>query len=67
MHLFFYYIYFFCFHKGKLDEALKAFEALVQKHPQSPRSRYGKAQVQYCNTAAQYCNTGSLYCTVNVY
>ncbi|XP_010772274.1 aspartyl/asparaginyl beta-hydroxylase-like, partial [Notothenia coriiceps] len=32
--------------KGKLDEALKAFEALVQKHPQSPRSRYGKAQAE---------------------
>ncbi|CAF95938.1 unnamed protein product, partial [Tetraodon nigroviridis] len=31
--------------KGKLEEALRAFEALVQLHPQSPRARYGKAQV----------------------
>ncbi|CAK6984827.1 aspartyl/asparaginyl beta-hydroxylase, partial [Scomber scombrus] len=32
--------------KGKLDEALKAFETLVQQHPQSPRARYGKAQAE---------------------
>lgn len=31
--------------QGKVEEALHAFEALVQKYPQSPRSRYGKAQV----------------------
>ncbi|XP_058030516.1 aspartyl/asparaginyl beta-hydroxylase isoform X3 [Ahaetulla prasina] len=30
--------------KGKTEEALKAFEALVNKYPQSPRARYGKAQ-----------------------
>ncbi|XP_061455765.1 aspartyl/asparaginyl beta-hydroxylase isoform X2 [Rhineura floridana] len=30
--------------KGKAEEALKAFEALVSKYPQSPRARYGKAQ-----------------------
>ncbi|XP_028288117.1 aspartyl/asparaginyl beta-hydroxylase isoform X3 [Parambassis ranga] len=30
--------------KGKAEEALKAFEALVQQFPQSPRARYGKAQ-----------------------
>ncbi|XP_063062660.1 aspartyl/asparaginyl beta-hydroxylase isoform X5 [Engraulis encrasicolus] len=30
--------------KGKAEEALRAFEGLVQKHPHSPRSRYGKAQ-----------------------
>ncbi|KAL2085294.1 hypothetical protein ACEWY4_018614 [Coilia grayii] len=30
--------------KGKVEEALKAFEGLVQKHPHSPRSHYGKAQ-----------------------
>ncbi|XP_053252027.1 aspartyl/asparaginyl beta-hydroxylase isoform X4 [Podarcis raffonei] len=30
--------------KGKAEEALKAFEALVNKYPQSPRARYGKAQ-----------------------
>ncbi|XP_055086142.1 aspartyl/asparaginyl beta-hydroxylase isoform X6 [Periophthalmus magnuspinnatus] len=30
--------------KGKVEEALQAFEALVQKYPQSPRVRYGKAQ-----------------------
>ncbi|XP_059580034.1 aspartyl/asparaginyl beta-hydroxylase isoform X4 [Alligator mississippiensis] len=30
--------------KGKVEEALKAFEALVNKYPQSPRGRYGKAQ-----------------------
>ncbi|CAL8313052.1 unnamed protein product [Merluccius merluccius] len=32
--------------KGKVDEALKAFEALVQQYPQSPRARYGKAQAE---------------------
>ncbi|XP_062377157.1 aspartyl/asparaginyl beta-hydroxylase isoform X5 [Sardina pilchardus] len=30
--------------KGKAEEALRAFEGLVQKYPHSPRSRYGKAQ-----------------------
>ncbi|XP_060133766.1 aspartyl/asparaginyl beta-hydroxylase isoform X2 [Zootoca vivipara] len=30
--------------KGKAEEALKAFEALANKYPQSPRARYGKAQ-----------------------
>ncbi|XP_077208430.1 aspartyl/asparaginyl beta-hydroxylase isoform X3 [Paroedura picta] len=30
--------------KGKAEEALKAFETLVNKYPQSPRARYGKAQ-----------------------
>ncbi|XP_061094027.1 aspartyl/asparaginyl beta-hydroxylase isoform X7 [Conger conger] len=30
--------------KGKVEEALQAFESLVQRYPQSPRSRYGKAQ-----------------------
>ncbi|XP_054478490.1 aspartyl/asparaginyl beta-hydroxylase isoform X2 [Anoplopoma fimbria] len=32
--------------KGKLEEALRAFETLVQKHPQSPRALYGKAQAE---------------------
>ncbi|XP_052416166.1 aspartyl/asparaginyl beta-hydroxylase isoform X6 [Carassius gibelio] len=32
--------------KGKLEESLHAFEALVQKFPQSPRCRYGKAQAE---------------------
>ncbi|XP_054863335.1 aspartyl/asparaginyl beta-hydroxylase isoform X9 [Amphiprion ocellaris] len=32
--------------KGKVDEALKAFEALVQLYPESPRARYGKAQAE---------------------
>ncbi|KAF1373308.1 hypothetical protein PFLUV_G00259130 [Perca fluviatilis] len=32
--------------EGKLEEALRAFEALVQQHPQSPRARYGKAQAE---------------------
>ncbi|XP_076829726.1 aspartyl/asparaginyl beta-hydroxylase isoform X5 [Brachyhypopomus gauderio] len=32
--------------KGKVEEALRAFEALVQKYPQSPKSRYGKAQAE---------------------
>ncbi|XP_062850101.1 aspartyl/asparaginyl beta-hydroxylase isoform X5 [Trichomycterus rosablanca] len=32
--------------KGKVEEALRAFETLVQKYPQSPRSRYGKAQTE---------------------
>ncbi|XP_030070733.1 aspartyl/asparaginyl beta-hydroxylase isoform X2 [Microcaecilia unicolor] len=30
--------------KGKTEEAVKAFEELVNKYPQSPRARYGKAQ-----------------------
>uniref|UniRef100_A0A5S6NS04 Protein tilB homolog n=1 Tax=Xenopus tropicalis TaxID=8364 RepID=A0A5S6NS04_XENTR len=30
--------------KGKVDEALRAFESLVDKYPQSPKARYGKAQ-----------------------
>ncbi|NXY84852.1 ASPH hydroxylase, partial [Alcedo cyanopectus] len=30
--------------KGKAEEALRAFEALVSQYPQSPRARYGKAQ-----------------------
>ncbi|XP_067341465.1 aspartyl/asparaginyl beta-hydroxylase-like isoform X5 [Channa argus] len=32
--------------KGKVEEALKAFELLVQQYPQSPRARYGKAQAE---------------------
>ncbi|XP_022622201.1 aspartyl/asparaginyl beta-hydroxylase isoform X3 [Seriola dumerili] len=32
--------------KGKVEEALRAFETLVQQYPQSPRARYGKAQVE---------------------
>ncbi|XP_073487791.1 aspartyl/asparaginyl beta-hydroxylase isoform X6 [Aquarana catesbeiana] len=32
--------------KGKLEEALKAFETLVGNYPQSPRARYGKAQCE---------------------
>ncbi|XP_030611971.1 aspartyl/asparaginyl beta-hydroxylase isoform X2 [Archocentrus centrarchus] len=32
--------------KGKVEEALKAFESLVQQYPQSPRARYGKAQAE---------------------
>ncbi|XP_075440158.1 aspartyl/asparaginyl beta-hydroxylase isoform X3 [Ascaphus truei] len=32
--------------KGKVDEAVKAFESLVNKYPQSPRARYGKAQCE---------------------
>ncbi|XP_030204460.1 aspartyl/asparaginyl beta-hydroxylase isoform X19 [Gadus morhua] len=32
--------------KGKVEEALKSFEALVQRFPQSPRARYGKAQAE---------------------
>ncbi|XP_061820988.1 aspartyl/asparaginyl beta-hydroxylase-like isoform X1 [Nerophis lumbriciformis] len=32
--------------KGKVEAALKAFETLVQQHPQSPRARYGKAQAE---------------------
>ncbi|XP_074755003.1 aspartyl/asparaginyl beta-hydroxylase isoform X1 [Athene noctua] len=30
--------------KGNVEEALRAFEALVNQYPQSPRARYGKAQ-----------------------
>ncbi|XP_074981285.1 aspartyl/asparaginyl beta-hydroxylase isoform X10 [Caretta caretta] len=32
--------------KGKVEEAVKAFEILVSKYPQSPRARYGKAQCE---------------------
>ncbi|XP_034999145.2 aspartyl/asparaginyl beta-hydroxylase isoform X1 [Hippoglossus stenolepis] len=32
--------------KGKAEEALRAFEALVQQYPQSPRALYGKAQAE---------------------
>ncbi|MEQ2250979.1 hypothetical protein ILYODFUR_006384 [Ilyodon furcidens] len=32
--------------KGKLEEALKAFDSLVRQYPQSPRARYGKAQAE---------------------
>nr|XP_023965376.1 aspartyl/asparaginyl beta-hydroxylase isoform X7 [Chrysemys picta bellii] len=32
--------------KGKVEEAVKAFEVLVSKYPQSPRARYGKAQCE---------------------
>lgn len=32
--------------KGKLEEALKAFDSLVRQNPQSPRARYGKAQAE---------------------
>lgn len=31
--------------QGKVEEALRAFEALVNQYPESPRARYGKAQV----------------------
>uniref|UniRef100_A0A7N4V0I0 Aspartate beta-hydroxylase n=1 Tax=Sarcophilus harrisii TaxID=9305 RepID=A0A7N4V0I0_SARHA len=31
--------------KGKIEDAMNAFEELVHKYPQSPRARYGKAQV----------------------
>ncbi|NXI62638.1 ASPH hydroxylase, partial [Anseranas semipalmata] len=30
--------------KGKVEEALRAFESLVNQYPESPRARYGKAQ-----------------------
>ncbi|NXX45678.1 ASPH hydroxylase, partial [Tricholaema leucomelas] len=32
--------------KGKAEEALRAFEALVSQYPESPRARYGKAQAE---------------------
>ncbi|XP_060949434.1 aspartyl/asparaginyl beta-hydroxylase-like isoform X2 [Limanda limanda] len=32
--------------KGKVEEALRAFEVLVQQYPQSPRSLYGRAQAE---------------------
>ncbi|CAJ1081521.1 aspartyl/asparaginyl beta-hydroxylase-like isoform X7 [Xyrichtys novacula] len=32
--------------KGRLQDALTAFESLVQQFPQSPRARYGKAQTE---------------------
>ncbi|EMP36087.1 Aspartyl/asparaginyl beta-hydroxylase, partial [Chelonia mydas] len=32
--------------QGKVEEAVKAFEILVSKYPQSPRARYGKAQCE---------------------
>lgn len=33
--------------QGNVEEALKAFELLVQQYPHSPRARYGKAQVKW--------------------
>uniref|UniRef100_A0A673AY25 Aspartyl/asparaginyl beta-hydroxylase-like n=1 Tax=Sphaeramia orbicularis TaxID=375764 RepID=A0A673AY25_9TELE len=38
--------FFLCVFQGKVDEALRAFESLVQQYPQSPRARYGKAQAE---------------------
>ncbi|XP_037058311.1 aspartyl/asparaginyl beta-hydroxylase isoform X7 [Peromyscus leucopus] len=32
--------------RGKVEEAMNAFEELVCKYPQSPRARYGKAQCE---------------------
>ncbi|XP_020857763.1 aspartyl/asparaginyl beta-hydroxylase isoform X3 [Phascolarctos cinereus] len=32
--------------KGKIEDAMNAFEELVHKYPQSPRARYGKAQCE---------------------
>ncbi|XP_054548223.1 aspartyl/asparaginyl beta-hydroxylase isoform X18 [Talpa occidentalis] len=32
--------------RGKIEEAVNAFEELVHKYPQSPRARYGKAQCE---------------------
>lgn len=32
--------------RGKVEEAVQAFEELVRKYPQSPRARYGKAQCE---------------------
>ncbi|KAM5211595.1 aspartyl/asparaginyl beta-hydroxylase isoform 16-T16 [Hipposideros larvatus] len=32
--------------RGKIEEAVSAFEGLVRKYPQSPRARYGKAQCE---------------------
>ncbi|XP_061522793.1 aspartyl/asparaginyl beta-hydroxylase isoform X3 [Phycodurus eques] len=32
--------------KGKVEAALRAFETLVQRHPESPRAHYGKAQAE---------------------
>ncbi|XP_061613447.1 aspartyl/asparaginyl beta-hydroxylase isoform X3 [Phyllopteryx taeniolatus] len=32
--------------KGKAEAALRAFEALVRRHPESPRAHYGKAQAE---------------------
>nr|KAF6326103.1 aspartate beta-hydroxylase [Pipistrellus kuhlii] len=32
--------------RGKIEEAVIAFEELIRKYPQSPRARYGKAQCE---------------------
>lgn len=32
--------------RGKIEEAVNAFEELIRKYPQSPRARYGKAQCE---------------------
>ncbi|XP_034776431.2 aspartyl/asparaginyl beta-hydroxylase isoform X5 [Acipenser ruthenus] len=32
--------------KGKVEDAMRAFEDLVSKYPESPRARYGKAQTE---------------------
>lgn len=47
--------------QGKVEEALRAFETLVQQYPQSPRARYGKAQVLHSMTV-QNCSTVQWYC-----
>ncbi|XP_058131545.1 aspartyl/asparaginyl beta-hydroxylase isoform X3 [Dasypus novemcinctus] len=32
--------------RGKIEEAVSAFEELIRRYPQSPRARYGKAQCE---------------------
>ncbi|KAG1927022.1 aspartyl/asparaginyl beta-hydroxylase isoform X1 [Pimephales promelas] len=52
--------------KGKVEESLRAFEALVQKYPHSPRSRYGKAQAED-DTAEKKRSNELLLTAVNTY
>ncbi|OCT76852.1 hypothetical protein XELAEV_18032055mg [Xenopus laevis] len=52
--------------KGKVDEALRAFESLVNKYPQSPKARYGKAQSED-NLAEKMRSNDILLKAINTY
>lgn len=52
--------------KGKVEESLRAFEALVQRFPHSPRCRYGKAQAED-DFAEQKRSNEMLLTAVNTY
>uniref|UniRef100_A0A3P9AAC5 Un-named hu7910 n=1 Tax=Esox lucius TaxID=8010 RepID=A0A3P9AAC5_ESOLU len=47
--------------KGKVEEAARAFDSLVQQYPQSPRCLYGKALVRTFNIQHMLCLAISTY------